>query len=98
MCFLYSEHSQKKMILLHGGLSLEMMNGFLGGFLGSLALLIALIVYGRKSKFFKEKFVKRETSEKILTCVLFIGGAAFISFISFWFFAFLAAWITSLFT
>jgi hypothetical protein len=49
------------MILLHAGLSLEMLNGFLGGFL---AVFIVLIVYGRKSKFF----------------------------------AFLAAWVTSLFT
>jgi len=84
------------MILLHGGFTPELISGLVGGFLAALILFIALIIYGVKSRFNREVLSKLATSQKIFTSVFFVLGAAFLSFISFYFFMFLFAWVASL--
>ena len=74
------------MILLHGGFTPELISGLVGGFLAALILFIALIIYGVKSRFNREVLSKLATSQKIFTSVFFVLGAAFLSFISFYFF------------
>jgi hypothetical protein len=84
------------MILLHGGLSYEMIGGIFGGFFGSLGVFIWLHRYARKSEFYKERFVDFDTSQKVVVYLVFLCAALFISFIALWFFALLSAWIVSL--
>jgi hypothetical protein len=76
------------MILLHGGLSVEMIAAFLGGFLSSLALFIIVLAKGRR---------KLNPDERRTGLIKLFVIAGVISFVSFYFFVFLFAWIASLF-
>ncbi len=76
------------MILLHGGLSVEMIAAFLGGFLSSLALFIIVLAKGRR---------KLNPDERRMGLIKLFVIAGVISFVSFYFFVFLFAWIASLF-
>ena len=84
------------MILLHGGFTPELISGLVGGFLAALILFIGLVIYGVKSRFNREVLSKLATSQKTFTYIIFVFGAAFVSFISFYFFVFLFAWVASL--
>lgn len=84
------------MILLHGGFTPEIISGLVGGFMSALILFVGLIIYGIKSRFNREVLSQFATSQRIFTSIFFILGAAFLSFISFYFFMFLFAWIASL--
>lgn len=76
------------MILLHGGLSVEMIAAFLGGFLSSLALFIIVLAKGRR---------KLNPDERRMGLIKLFVIAGVISFVSFYFFVFLFEWIDSLF-
>lgn len=85
------------MILLHGGLTLEMISGLIGGFVGASVLFIGLIIYGIKRRN-RGELSNLDTSQKFLVYIIFVFGAAIISFVSFYFLMFLFGWITSLVT
>lgn len=84
------------MILLHGGFTPELINGLTGGFVGSLLVFVGVLVYAFKSKYYQQEVHDREAGHKIFAKLIVIALAAFLSFISFFVFTFLVAWITSL--
>jgi hypothetical protein len=84
-------------ILLHGGLTPEMIGGLVGGFIGSIWLLIRLLTWGLRSRFYKEVFGSMPASRKVFIVILFISVTLFLFILSFYFFLFLFAWIISLF-
>jgi predicted Co/Zn/Cd cation transporter (cation efflux family) len=84
------------MILLHGGLSIEMIGGVFSGFFGALVVFIWLHSYARRSEFYKERFVHFDVGQKIMAYMLFLAAAVFISFVALWVFGLSGAWIVSL--
>lgn len=84
------------MILLHGGFTPELINGLVGGFVGALFVFIGVLVYAFRSKYYQQEIYNREAGHKLFAKLIVISVAAFLSFISFFVFTFLVAWITSL--
>ncbi|MFD1000011.1 hypothetical protein ACFQ21_11880 [Ohtaekwangia kribbensis] len=84
------------MILLHGGFTPELINGLVGGFVGALLVLIGVLVYAFRSKYYQQEIRDRDTGHKLFAKLIVISFAAFLSFVSFFVFTFLVAWITSL--
>jgi hypothetical protein len=84
------------MILLHAGMSLEMVGAILGGFFGAVIVFVLLCVKFWRSDFHKGTFAGFETGTKALGYLVFVVLAGFISLIALWFFAFLFGWIASL--
>ena len=84
------------MILLHGGFTPELINGLIGGFIGALLVLVVLLVYAFRSKYYQQEIHGRDTGHKLFAKLIVISIAAFLSFVSFFVFTFLVAWITSL--
>ena len=83
------------MILLHGGFTPELINGLIGGFVGALLVFIGILVYAFKSTYYQAETQNREAGHKLFAKLIVIVVAAFLSFISFFVFTFLVAWITS---
>lgn len=69
------------MILLHGGFTPELINGLIGGFVGSLLVFVGVLVYAFKSKYYQQEV--QEAGHKIFAKLIAIALAAFLSFISF---------------
>jgi hypothetical protein len=84
------------MMLLHGGFTPELLNGLIGGLLGSLLVFIGVLAYAFRSTYYQQEVRNREAGHKLFAKLIVIALAAFLSFISFFFFTFLVAWITSL--
>ena len=84
------------MILLHGGFTPELINGLIGGFAGALLVLIGVLVYAFRSNYYQQEVRDRDAGHRLFAKLIVIAVAAFLSFISFFAFTFLVAWITSL--
>ena len=84
------------MILLHGGFTPELINGLVGGLLGSLLVFIGTLVFAFRNKYYQAEIRNRDEGHKLFAKLIVIALAAFLSFISFFVFTFLVAWVTSL--
>ena len=71
------------MILLHGGFTPELVNGLIGGFIGALLVLVVLLVYAFRSKYYQQEIHGRDTGHKLFAKLIVIALAAFLSFVSF---------------
>jgi hypothetical protein len=84
------------MILLHGGFTPELINGLIGGLLGALLVFIGTLLFAFKNKYYIGETRDRDDGHKLFAKLIVIALAAFLSFVSFFVFTFLVAWITSL--
>ena len=82
-------------ILLHGGMSYEMLIILFGSIICAIILFIAMIKIGFKSRYHREVIQNFEPGPRFLIYIIFISWSVLMAMGSFWVFMFLIGGIMS---